>query len=191
MDLLAFLAAAFGGSALIVARVNPSIFRARSRFQPGTKRWDLVLVTLILLAIITEVPLATFDAGRIGWSSTPRAFVILGYALIGTGIALSTWALAVNPFFEPGVRVQRERGQQVISKGPYATVRHPGYASALMIFLGLALSLASWWALIPAAWASLILIVRTKWEDDLLRTELEGYSEYAKRTRYRLFPGLW
>ena len=188
---IAFLVAAFGGSALILARVNPSIYRARSRFQPGTKRWDLVLVTLILLAMITEVPLATFDAGRIGWSSMPRTFVILGYALLGTGIALSTWAQAVNPFFEPGVRVQRERGQQVISKGPYATVRHPGYASALMIFAGLALSLASWWALIPAAWASLILIVRTKWEDDLLRTELEGYSEYAKRTCYRLFPGLW
>jgi protein-S-isoprenylcysteine O-methyltransferase Ste14 len=146
---------------------------------------------LILLAMITEVPLATFDAGRMGWSSMPRAFVILGYALPGTGIALSTWALAVNPFFELGVRVQRERGQQVISKGPYATVRHPGYASALMIFAGLALSLASWWALIPAAWASLILIVRTKWEDDLLQTELEGYSEYVKRTRYRLFPHLW
>ena len=188
---IAFLVAAFAGSTLIVARVNPSIFRARSRFQPGTKRWDLVLVTLILLALITEVPLATFDTGRMGWSSMPRAFVILGYALLGTGIALSTWALAVNPFFEPGVRVKRERGQQVISKGPYATVRHPGYASALMIFAGLALSLASWWALIPAACASLILIVRTKWEDDLLRTELEGYSEYAKRTRYRLFPGLW
>ena len=141
--------------------------------------------------MITEVPLATLDAGRMRWSSMPRTFVILGYALLGTGVALSTWAQAVNPFFEPGVRVQRERGQQVISKGPYATVRHLGYASALMIFAGLALSLASWWALIPAAWASLILIVRTKWEDDLLRTELEGYSEYAKRTRYRLFPGLW
>jgi protein-S-isoprenylcysteine O-methyltransferase Ste14 len=60
-----------------------------------------------------------------------------------------------------------------------------------MIFAGLGLSLASWWALMPAAWASLILIVRTKWEDDLLRTELEGYSEYVKRTRYRLFPHLW
>jgi UDP-N-acetylmuramyl pentapeptide phosphotransferase/UDP-N-acetylglucosamine-1-phosphate transferase len=66
-----------------------------------------------------------------------------------------------------------------------------GYVGAVMIFAGMALSLASWWALIPAVWASLILIVRTKWEDDLLRTELEGYSEYAKRMRYRLFPHLW
>jgi protein-S-isoprenylcysteine O-methyltransferase Ste14 len=146
---------------------------------------------LILPAMVIEVPLATFDGGRMAWSSMPMAFVILGYALLGAGIALSTWAQAVNPFFEPGVRIQRERGQQVISKAPYAAVRHPGYGGALMIFAGLALSLASWWALIPAAWASLILIVRTKWEDDLLRNELEGYSEYAKRTRYRLFPQLW
>ena len=55
---VAFLFAAFGASALILARVNPRIYRARSRFQHGTKRWDLVLVTLILAAIITEVPLA-------------------------------------------------------------------------------------------------------------------------------------
>jgi len=60
-----------------------------------------------------------------------------------------------------------------------------------MIFTGMALSLASWWALIPAALAILVLIVRTKWEDDLLRTELGCYGEYAKRTRYRLFPHLW
>jgi protein-S-isoprenylcysteine O-methyltransferase Ste14 len=188
---VAFLVVAFGASALILGRVNPTIYRARSRFQPGTKRWDLVLVTLILAAMIIAIPLATFDAGRMGWSSMPTAFVILGYALLGTGIALSTWAQAVNPFFEPGVRVQYERGQRVVSEGPYATVRHPGYSGAIMIFAGLALSLASWWALIPAAWASLILIVRTKWEDDLLRNELEGYSGYATRTRYRLFPGLW
>jgi protein-S-isoprenylcysteine O-methyltransferase Ste14 len=188
---IAFLVAAFGCSFLILARVNPRIFRARSRFQPGTKRWDLILVTLTLLAMIAEIPLATLDAGRMAWSSMPTAFVILGYALLGTGIAFSAWAQAVNPFFEPGVRVQRERGQQVINKGPYAIVRHPGYIGALMIFCGLALSLASWWALIPAAWASLILIVRTSWEDALLRTELDGYNEYAKRTRYRLFPGLW
>jgi protein-S-isoprenylcysteine O-methyltransferase Ste14 len=171
---VAFLVTAFGASALILARVNPSIYRARSRFQPGTKRWDLVLVALIFSALIIEVPLATLDAGRMWWSVMPPAFVILGYALLGTGIALSAWAQAVNPFFEPGVRVQRERGQQVIRKGPYATVRHPGYASAIMIFAGLGLSLASWWALMPAAWASLILIVRTKWEDDLLRAELEA-----------------
>jgi len=70
---VAFLVAAFGASAVILARVNPSIYRARSRFQPGTKRWDLVLVALILPAMVIEVPLATFDAGRMAWSSMPTA----------------------------------------------------------------------------------------------------------------------
>jgi hypothetical protein len=78
---IAFLVAAFGTSFLILARVNPSIYRARSRFQPGTKRWDLILVPLIFAAMITEVPLAAFDAGRMAWSSMPMAFVMLGATL--------------------------------------------------------------------------------------------------------------
>lgn len=186
-----FLAVAFGASALIVAWVNPVIFRARSRFQPGTERWDLTLLLLMLPAMAAEIPLATLDAGRLSWSAVPLSIVILGYALLGAGIALTTWAQAVNRFFEPGVRIQRERGQHVINSGPYAIVRHPGYVGALMIFAGLALALASWWALIPAAWASAILILRTSREDALLRAELDGYEDYAQHTRFRLVPGLW
>lgn len=60
-----------------------------------------------------------------------------------------------------------------------------------MIFVGVPLSLASWWALIPAALATAILILRTSWEDALLRAELDGYADYARRTRFRLMPGIW
>lgn len=141
--------------------------------------------------MIAEIPLATFDAGRMAWSVVPLSVVVLGYILLGTGIALGTWAQAVSRFFEPGVRLQRERGQHVVSNGPYAIVRHPGYVSAMMVFIGLALALASWWALIPAAWASAFLIVRTSWEDALLRAELDGYADYARHVRFRLMPGLW
>jgi protein-S-isoprenylcysteine O-methyltransferase Ste14 len=186
-----FLVVVFGASALILARVNPIIYRARSRFQPGTQRWDLILLLLMLPAMIAEIPLATLDAGRMFWSSVPLPIVILGYVLVGVGTALTTWAQAVNRFFEPGVRLQRERGQHVVSSGPYAIVRHPGYVGALMIFAGVPLALASWWALVPAAWASAILIVRTSWEDALLRAELGGYTDYVQRIRFRLVPGLW
>ncbi|KRE89714.1 isoprenylcysteine carboxyl methyltransferase [Frateuria sp. Soil773] len=186
-----FTVIAFSLSAMVLARVNPVIYRARSRFQPGTERWDKVLLALMLPAMIAEIPLDTLDAGKMGWSVVPFSIVLFGYALLGVGIALGTWAQAVNRFFEPGVRLQRERGQYVVSSGPYAIVRHPGYVSALMVFAGLALSLASWWALIPAALASVILIVRTSWEDALLRAELDGYADYAKRIRFRLVPGLW
>ncbi|MFT3998678.1 MAG: isoprenylcysteine carboxylmethyltransferase family protein [Rhizobium sp.] len=188
---VAFLALAYGASLLVLRRVNPGIFRARSRFQTGTKHWDLILVSLMCLGMVAEIPVATLDAGRMSWSAVPMPVMILGYVLLAAGIALATWAQAINRFFEPGVRLQRERGQHVVSNGPYAFVRHPGYVSAIMVFIGLALSLASWWALLPAGWATALLILRTRWEDALLRDELEGYVEYSRRVRFRLLPGLW
>jgi protein-S-isoprenylcysteine O-methyltransferase Ste14 len=101
------------------------------------------------------------------------------------------WAQAVNPFFEPGVRIQTERQQRPITTGPYRIVRHPGYAAAIALFVGVPLALASWWALIPAGLASGLLVVRTRLEDRLLREKLPGYAAYAKATRYRLAPGVW
>ncbi|WP_181315792.1 isoprenylcysteine carboxylmethyltransferase family protein [Rhizobium sp. JAB6] len=186
-----FLLVSYGMAFLIMWRVNPVIFQARSRFQTGTKRWDLILVSLILLGMVAEIPLGALDAGRMEWSAMPISIVILGYVLLAAGIALGTWAQGVNRFFEPGVRLQRERGQHVISNGPYAFVRHPGYVSAILVFAGLALALGSWWALVPAAWASAVLILRTSWEDALLHSELEGYADYSRRVRFRLLPGIW
>lgn len=188
---LGVMGAAFGASALYLARVNPAIYRARSRFQPGTKRWDLALLAVMLPAMVAEIPLATFDAGRAAWSQVPAWAVALGYALLLGGVAVTGWAQAVNPFFEPGVRIQSERHQRVISGGPYAIVRHPGYSAAIATFLGLPLALASWWALVPGALASMLLILRTALEDRLLQAELAGYADYARETRFRLAPGLW
>lgn len=181
----------FGLSALVLARVNPVIFRARSRFQPGTKKWDLILVSVILLAFFAEIPVAAFDAGRMEWSAVPLWVVLLGYILLVGGIAVTAWAQAVNPFFEPGVRIQSERGQRVVTSGPYRIVRHPGYTAAIGMFTGIPLALSSWIALLPAALAIVLLIIRTGLEDRLLQAELPGYSEYARQRRYRLFPGIW
>jgi protein-S-isoprenylcysteine O-methyltransferase Ste14 len=188
---LTVLVGTFGLSALLLARVNPIIYRARSRFQPGTQKWDLILLAVMLPAMVAEVPLATLDAGRMGWSDVPHWVVLTGYVLVIGSIAVTTWAQAVNPFFDPGVRIQKEREQRVITSGPYRFVRHPGYTGAIALFVGIALALASWWALVPAALAIALLVVRTGWEDRLLQTELPGYADYARRTRYRLLPGFW
>jgi protein-S-isoprenylcysteine O-methyltransferase Ste14 len=188
---IAVLVAVFGLSALLLARVNPMIYRARSRFQPGTKKWDLILLAALFPAMIAEIPIATLDAGKMGWSAVPQWVVIVGYVLLTGGIAVTTWAQAVNPFFEPGVRIQKERAQQVITSGPYRFVRHPGYAAAIVMFVGIPLALASWWGLLPAGLAIALLVVRTGLEDRLLQAELSGYSDYARRTRHRLVPGIW
>lgn len=188
---IAVLILAFGASALVLARVNPIIFRARSRFQEGTKGWDRALLAAILPAMVAILPVAALDAGRFHWLPLPLAAILLGYAALLAGIAVTAWAQAVNPFFEPGVRIQAERHQRVIDSGPYRFVRHPGYIAAIVMFFGMALALGSVLALLPAALASALLALRTLWEDQLLRTELPGYADFAQRVRWRLVPGLW
>lgn len=182
---------AFGASALVLARVNPIIFRARSRFQEGTKAWDRALLAAIFPAMAAVLPVAALDAGRFHWLPLPLSAVLLGYAALLAGIAVTAWAQAVNPFFEPGVRIQAERHQRVIDSGPYRFVRHPGYIAAIVMFFGMALALGSILALLPAALASALLALRTSWEDQLLRSELPGYEDFAHRVRWRLIPGIW
>jgi len=188
---LAVLILGFGASALILARVNPMIYRARSRLQRGTKSWDKALLAVILPAMVAILPVAALDAGRFHWSAVPTWIVLSGYVGVLAGIAVTGWAQAVNPFFEPGVRIQSERHQRVVDTGPYRFVRHPGYLAAVLLFFGMALALASFRALIPAALAAVLLIVRTSWEDQLLRAELPGYDDYSRRVRRRLLPGIW
>jgi protein-S-isoprenylcysteine O-methyltransferase Ste14 len=189
--LLAVLLAASIAAVLVLRRVNPVIFRARSRMQPGTMGWDKVLVTLLSLGMLAILPVAALDAARFRWWPLPAWAVVAGYIPLLAGFALITWAQAVNPFFEPGVRIQAERQQRVVEHGPYAWVRHPGYAGAVLLFAGMALALGSAWALVPAALASAVLVLRTVWEDRLLRSELAGYDTYARRVRWRVAPGVW
>ena len=188
---IAVLVLALGVSALVLARVNPIIYRARSRFQAGTKAWDRALLAAILPAMVAILPVAALDAGRFHWWPVPLWAVPVGYAGLLWGIAVTAWAQAVNPFFEPGVRIQSERHQHVVDGGPYRFVRHPGYIAAIAMFLGMALALGSALALLPAALASGLLVLRTSWEDRLLRDELPGYEDFARRVRWRLLPGLW
>jgi protein-S-isoprenylcysteine O-methyltransferase Ste14 len=176
---------------LYFRRVNPQMFAVRSRVHPGTKRWDKVVIGLLFLAILAIPPVAGLDDGQFNWSTISSSVVGLGYILLVAGWILVAWAETVNPFFEPGVRIQTERGHHVIDTGPYAIVRHPGYFASFLLFAGFALTLGSWWALIPAGFASLLLVLRTVWEDRTLHAELPGYAAYAQRVRWRLIPGVW
>jgi protein-S-isoprenylcysteine O-methyltransferase Ste14 len=141
--------------------------------------------------MVLIIPVAAVDDARFHWSRMPWSVVGLGYLLLLAGMTLVAWAQAVNRFFEPSVRIQTDRGHRVVDSGPYAIIRHPGYAAAFLLFAGMALALGSWWALVPAGIASLLLVLRTAWEDRTLQAELPGYSAYAQKVRYRLVPGIW
>jgi protein-S-isoprenylcysteine O-methyltransferase Ste14 len=177
-------------SAVYLRRVNPEIFYARSKIHKGTKRLDKVFMILLVVPLFAIFVVAALDA-RYAWSSISNGMVILGYVLFTLGFAMSTWVFAVNKFAEPSVRIQTDRGHQVVSTGPYAIVRHPLYTACFILFVGMALAMGSCWAFIPIALVAAVLIARTSFEDRTLQEELPGYREYASRVRSRLIPGLW
>jgi protein-S-isoprenylcysteine O-methyltransferase Ste14 len=177
-------------SAIYLWRVNPEIFVARSKIHRGTKPLDKVFMALLFASLFAIFVVASLDA-RYAWSSVSNAIVIVGYALFTFGYAMSIWVYAVNKFAEPSVRIQSDRGHQVVDTGPYAIVRHPLYTASTILFVGMALAMGSCWALIPVAIGVAVLIIRTSFEDRILQNELPGYREYTSQVRSRLLPGLW
>ena len=96
-----------------------------------------------------------------------------------------------NPFFSGTVRIQRERNQNVISRGDYSVVRHPGYAGSILFYLAAAVISGGWFTWIVLLLIIVLFVVRTSLEDRYLIRELDGYREYSKRVKYRLLPGIW
>jgi protein-S-isoprenylcysteine O-methyltransferase Ste14 len=184
-----------GSTVSILAMVlfNPELIAERTRgLRPDTKGWDRAVVNLYGLAIGVLTPLIAGLDIRFGWSQQiPLAVPVLAllFALLGFGVG--SWAVALNRFYIATVHVQKDRGHSVVSEGPYRFVRHPGYLGSIMACIATPLILNSLWALIPAGLAILFLVVRTALEDRTLREELNGYTEYAQRVRYRLVPGIW
>jgi protein-S-isoprenylcysteine O-methyltransferase Ste14 len=172
-------------------RVNPGMFVARSRIGAGTKGWDMVIMPLALLSFAAVPLVAGFDDGRFHWLPLPDWVAWLGEIILVVGYAVSIWALAVNRHFEPSVRVQTDRGHTVIDTGPYAVIRHPGYAAGVLMAIGAALALGSLWALIPALLFAAILAYRTLREEETLRAGLPGYIAYTERVGARWLPGIW
>jgi protein-S-isoprenylcysteine O-methyltransferase Ste14 len=186
--------AAATGSRLIVLKRNPDTLRERARFTTakGTKSWDRILAPLIaLIGPWVMMVVAGLDR-RYGWSaSVPIAGQYGAAFLLFGGYALAVWAMVVNRYFSAVARIQEDRGQEVVTSGPYQFVRHPSYAGGLLGYLALPVMLETLWAFIPALLILVALVIRTKLEDDMLITELEGYAAYVTRTRHRLMPGIW
>jgi protein-S-isoprenylcysteine O-methyltransferase Ste14 len=176
---------------LYLRRANPEVIAARINRREGTRRRDRNLGVIFLATVMAIPILAALDDGRFHWFPVPWWVCLLGYTFLIAGLAGMTWAQSVNKFFEASVRIQTDRGHTVIDTGPYAVVRHPGYAAGYLLFVGMPLALGSLWALVPVILLCPLLVLRTVWEDQMLRDGLAGYQEYAQRVRSRLVPGVW
>ena len=121
----------------------------------------------------------------------PLGLKVAGLALIGLGSHLVWLSLKANSYAAPVVKIQKARGHLVATSGPYAYIRHPMYAGAILFIVGLPLLLGSWWGLAAGAGLVLIIAIRAVFEERTLAAELKGYADYAARIRYRLVPYLW
>ena len=176
----------------VLVPAGAQITAQRAREANAGQPWDRRLLGAMALVNVITFVVAGLDSGRFGWSgSVPLAVTVVGATIMVAGQTVFAVAKRENEFFSSTVRIQSERGHRVCDTGLYRFVRHPGYLGMLTSQLAFPLVMGSWWALVPTLLAAALLVVRTVLEDRFLMRELNGYSDYAARTRWRLVPGVF
>jgi len=179
----------FVGHRLFVASTNPEVVRRRSEIGPGTRTWDigwLVAFWPLMMSIPVVAGVATVRLGQqlmLAWVAIPAV------AMFASGMIVSAASMVANRFFEGTAHIQAD--QRVVDQGPCAVVRHPGYAGLALWALSGPMLLRSTAAVVPALATAGWVVIRTVLEDRMLRVELPGDAEYARRVRYRLVPRFW
>jgi protein-S-isoprenylcysteine O-methyltransferase Ste14 len=169
---------------------DPALIIRRMKAGPAAEReprQKLILTfASVLMGAIFVVP--SLDHAR-GWSAVPFAMVLIGAALIVLGFAVIFQAFRDNSFAASIIQVDRD--QTVIETGLYASVRHPMYSGALIMFTGIPLALGSWWGLVPVALLAATIVWRLTDEERYLARNLAGYDAYRDKVPARLVPGVW
>ena len=169
------------------SRTDPDFLRRRLLFhekEPVQKR-VVRSYSVIFLAALLVPALDT----RLGWSSVPAWVCVGAYVAFLAAYAFALWVFKTNRYASRVIDVQPE--QRVVDTGPYAIVRHPLYASQLVLLPAVVLALGSWWAALMSASLVIPLVWRIRNEEAVLRRDLPGYQAYCEKVRYRLIPHVW
>jgi protein-S-isoprenylcysteine O-methyltransferase Ste14 len=174
-----------------VLRHDPGLIEERTGFKSNQPTWDKAYIILgyIFFGIWwISMPL---DAVRFHWSQMPTWLHLVGAIVFLSSCYLMYLTYRENPYLSSAVRIQEERGQAVVSTGPYRYVRHPLYTSALLFFLGSALLLGSWVGVLLGLLLAGMIAKRAVREERVLQKGLKGYDAYMAQVRYRLIPHVW
>jgi protein-S-isoprenylcysteine O-methyltransferase Ste14 len=176
-----------------LAKNDPALLASRMnvKAQEGQPLWDRMVLIAARLIYWGWLILMGLDGGRFNWSNLPEWLIWTGRVALLLGIWGIYRVFRENSFGAPVVRIQAERGHHVISTGPYAIVRHPMYASSLIMLVGWALALNSAWGVLGAILIEALIALRIKGEEQVLREGLPGYVEYTEKVRWRLIPYVW
>jgi protein-S-isoprenylcysteine O-methyltransferase Ste14 len=188
-----FLAVYFGASvaiSLYLIRRDPALLERRMRGGPFAEKEPAqrIIMAMTSIGFIVLIVLPALDR-RFGWSNLPDDVVAAGDLLVLLGWLGIYFVFRENSFASS--TIESAVGQRVISSGPYAWVRHPMYAAALVMLLGISPALGSWWGVLIVAALLPALVWRMIDEERFLARNLPGYPEYQSRVRYRLLPHIW
>jgi protein-S-isoprenylcysteine O-methyltransferase Ste14 len=178
----------------IAFRDNEELWKERLKppIQQGQPLVDKIIISLFVLAffgLVVAIPLDVFRfhlLGKLGAIASG-----LGLLLFIAGWWMIAFSFKENTFAAPVVKHQAERHQTVIDTGVYSIVRHPMYAGAVLLMIGMPLWLESYAAALFAIVPIILLAVRVVFEEQFLRQELSDYDAYTERVRYKLLPYVW
>jgi protein-S-isoprenylcysteine O-methyltransferase Ste14 len=177
---------------LWVLRHNPGLIKERvTGFKPDEPTWDKAYMILLFILVSIWWISIPLDAVRFHWSQMPTWLHVVGAIVLSCSFYLMYLTYRENPYLASEVRIQKERGQTVVSTGPYRYVRHPMYASLLLFCLGSALLLGSWIGVLLGLLIEVGIARRAMREERVLRAGLKGYDAYMAQVKYRLIPHVW
>lgn len=173
-----------------LALKDPVLLERRMKVGPAaeTRPAQKIIISLSFAVFFALLIVCALDH-RFGWSYVPAWISVVGDGLVVLGLMVDLRVFRENSY--GASTIGRMEGQEVISTGPYAVLRHPMYAGVLIMVFGIPLALGSWWGVLLALAAIPILMLRILDEERMLKSELAGYDAYARQVRYRLVPGIW
>ena len=158
----------------------------------GQKKWDIVVVILLVIGFTGWIVLMPLDAERFQWTTySPTWVKVLGGLSLVPSTILFFRSYMDNPYLSGLVRIQKERKQHVVTTGVYNLVRHPMYLGATFLFIGAPLLMGSFFGLLLGILLTILLALRSVGEEKMLVDELEGYEDYREKVKYRLIPFVW
>ncbi len=175
---------------LYLNRIDPAAYERRRTAGPKaeTRTVQKVVMTALSISFAALLVVSGLDH-RFGWSAMPAAVSILGDVMVAVGLGLTMLVVFQNRYAAATITI--EDGQTLASEGLYRIVRHPMYSASLVMMVGMALALGSYWALVVVAVGTVLLVVRILDEENMLIQQLPGYPDYVRRVRYRLLPPVW
>jgi protein-S-isoprenylcysteine O-methyltransferase Ste14 len=175
---------------LYLMKKDPKLLELRVKAGPGAEKQksQKIIQSVAQVAFIATIVVPSVDH-RFAWSYVPPYMVVAGDVLVMLGLLIVYFVFKENTFSSATIEVGA--GQEVISTGPYALVRHPMYIGALVMLLGVPLALGSWWGLLTIIPMTLVLVLRLLDEEKFLVKTLPGYSNYRNKVKYHLVPFIW